>query len=173
MRIILNNKAEILAKSMKDYSGLILTICYTMTRDYFEAEDLAQETFISAYKNLDKFDGRSMKAWLTAIAANKCKDYLKNSARRTVPVEEDAFKNVSDRADLPDEVLLKDEAIGKMKALCQKLKEPYRTVAIEHFYENRSIEEISTASRVNQKTLQTQIYRAKTMLRELWKGENQ
>lgn len=38
---------------MESYSGLIFTICYSMTGDYFEAEDLAQDTFISAFRNLE------------------------------------------------------------------------------------------------------------------------
>lgn len=171
VRIILNDKTELLTACMKDYSGLILTICYAMTRDYFDAEDLAQETFVAAYRNFGQFDGRSMKAWLTTIAANKCRDFLKNAARRVVPAEVGTFEKVADGADLPEEILLKDEAAGRMRKLCQKLKEPYRTVSIQHFCENRSITELSKAGAINQKTLQTQLYRAKSMLKALWKEE--
>ena len=59
------------------YQNLIYSICYRLTGDYFEAEDLAQDTFLSAYKNLSSFDGKNERAWLCRIATNKCIDYLK------------------------------------------------------------------------------------------------
>ena len=47
-----------------------------MTADYFAAEDLAQETFLSAYEHFRNFDGSNPKAWLCRIATNKCIDYI-------------------------------------------------------------------------------------------------
>ena len=56
---------------IKQYERLIFTICYSFTKNEFDAEDLAQETFLSAYKNISKFDGKNPKAWLTTIAASE------------------------------------------------------------------------------------------------------
>ena len=158
---------------MKQYSGLILTICYSMTRDRFEAEDLAQETFIAAYRNLDTFDGGNIKAWLTAIAANKCRDHLKSAARRIAPAAGENFTEIRDGGALHEEVLLGKEAENRMRALCMKLKEPYKTTARRHFCDNRTAGEISAETGINVKTVQTHIFRAKAMLRDLWKEEYQ
>lgn len=68
---------------VKLYERLILTICFSFTKNYFDAENLAQETFLSAYRNINKFEGNNLKAWLTTIASNKCRDYLKSSWRKT------------------------------------------------------------------------------------------
>ena len=65
------------------YQDLIFTLCYRMTKDYFSSEDLTQDTFLSAYQNLSKFDRKQEKAWLCRIATNKCLDYLKKAERRT------------------------------------------------------------------------------------------
>ena len=46
------------------YQNLIFSICYKYTENYFDAEDLTQETFLSAYKAISLFDGQSAKAWL-------------------------------------------------------------------------------------------------------------
>ena len=70
---------------MDRYQNLIFSICYQMTGDYFAAEDLTQDTFVSAYRNLEQFDGSYEKAWLCRIAANKCTDYLKSAKRRSEP----------------------------------------------------------------------------------------
>ncbi len=171
VRIILTDKKEQLAAYIEQYSRLILTICYSMTRDRFDAEDLAQETFIAAYRNLDDFDGRNIKAWLTTIAANKCRDYLKSAARRITPAAGENFEEMRDDSALPEDMLLRDDSERRMRALCGKLKEPYQTTACRHFCDNRSAGEISAETGRNIKTVQTHIYRAKAMLRELWKEE--
>ena len=81
------NREEQLAALIDSYQNLIFSICYKMTSDYFASEDLAQETFLSAYKHLGSFDGRYEKAWLCTIAANKCRDYLQSAGRRSIPME--------------------------------------------------------------------------------------
>ncbi|MEI8216314.1 MAG: sigma-70 family RNA polymerase sigma factor [Eubacteriales bacterium] len=171
VRIILKNKDEVLTECMESYSGLIFTICYSMTRDHFEAEDLAQDTFISAYRNLENFDGINMKAWLTTIAANKCRDYLKNSSRKTTPSPDESFLELKDTGPLPEESLLRKDSEKRLVNICRKLKEPYRSIAMQHFWQNKSAEEIAKESQKSIRTIQTQIYRTKALLRTLWKEE--
>jgi RNA polymerase sigma-70 factor (ECF subfamily) len=60
--------------------------CYRMTGSLEEAEDLVQETFLRAWKNLAGFEGRStLRAWLYRIATNACLDALDGRARRLLP----------------------------------------------------------------------------------------
>ena len=61
------------------YDKLIFSICYKLTGDYFMAEDLMQETFLTAYQKYNTFDGNNEKAWLSRIAANKSIDYLRSA----------------------------------------------------------------------------------------------
>lgn len=142
-----------------------------MTGDYFEAEDLAQETFVAAYKNYESFDGNNIKAWLTKIAANKCKDYLKNASRRMAPTSDEYLETFSDNKYLPEERTVQNDIQNRLLHICSLLKEPYKTVAINHFYYGLSILEISKTTGKNIKTLQTQIYRAKAFVKKLWKEE--
>ena len=62
---------------IKQYQNLIYSICLKSVGNPFDAEDLTQEVFLSAYKNLSRFDGNYEKAWLSKIAVRKCLDYLK------------------------------------------------------------------------------------------------
>ena len=67
------------------YEKLVFSICYRMTNNYFDAQDLTQETFFSVYRVIESFDKKNEKAYITRITTNKCLDHLKKAERRTIP----------------------------------------------------------------------------------------
>lgn len=166
-----DNNSKMIEEAIATYGRLILTLCYSMTGDYFEAEDIAQETFVAAYKNLSSFDGNNMKAWLAKIASNKCRDYLKSAARRSIPSADEFLLETRDQEPIPEEMTLQKDSERKLRNFCKKLKEPYRSIAILYFCKNQNAQEISRATGKNLKTIQTQIYRAKAMVRNQWEEE--
>lgn len=158
-------------KYIIEYQHLIITICLSFTKNYFDAEDLAQQTFLYAYKNLDKFDGKNFKAWITTIAANKCRDYIKSASNRLCVLSDEEYKYIEDSADLPEEIIVKSENEKKVQALCCRLKEPYKTVSLNYFCKNIKLSDMAKDTGKSLKTLETQLYRAKKLLKVLWKEE--
>ena len=61
------------------YGRLVYSICFKMTGNQFDAEDLTQETFLYIYKSLNSFDGNNPGGFVTTIAVNKCIDFLKSA----------------------------------------------------------------------------------------------
>ena len=65
---------------MEQYEKLVYTVCLRLVHDEHLAQDLAQETFLSAWVHRGDCPAGAQKAWLCRIAANKAKDHLKRAA---------------------------------------------------------------------------------------------
>lgn len=169
------SKDENFIRLLDEYEKLIFSICYHITRQYFDAEDLTQETFLAVYKNLDRFDGQNEKAWITRIATNKCLDYVRRSEHKNILTEGSDLESTLEASDnyavSPEERCLEKSIKEEFEAICRSLKPPYDKIAYQYFCQEMSPQEIAEASGVNQKTVQTQIYRARDKLKKLWRRE--
>lgn len=145
-----------------------------MTGDYFTAEDLTQETFLSAYKHLEQHTVETEKAWLCRIASNKCVDYLRAADRRAAPTEEEKMHclELPDREEQePLRQVLNKEIIEELQACCNALLPPYRDVAIAYFLEGKTAKEIAAMSQTGINTVKTHIRRAREMLKKTYRKE--
>jgi RNA polymerase sigma-70 factor (ECF subfamily) len=93
-------------------------------------------------------------------------DYLKRTERQTFPTENEYFLTQQDRAPSPEDNILEAEVRKQLYERCSLLKTPYREVALDYFYKELSVAEIASRTGKNRKTIQTQIYRAKAMLKK-------
>ncbi len=153
------------------YKSLVYTICLSFVKNPYDAEDLAQEAFVSAYKSFAKFDPKNPKSWFATIAANKCRDFLKNPARRVVTVDNDDLAYIRDKDASVEEQVEQAAAEERAAQLCSQLKEPYRSVAVAYYCHDETITEISARTGDNRKTIATRLYRAKEMLKKLVKED--
>lgn len=149
------------------YERLVYTICFQLVRDTAAAEDLTQETFLSAWRALPRFDGQHEKAWLCRIAANKCTDFLRRKKLQLLPEGEEALLLVPDETPDPERQVLESEVQEALQSACETLKEPYRSAALAYFVEERSFQEIADDTGQNLKTVQTRVYRARAQLKKL------
>ncbi len=158
-------KTEKFEKFVQQYERLVFTICYQMVRDYQEAQNLTQDTFLSAYTHWEQCISGNYKAWLARIATNKAKDYLKSAYMRKVSLTDNP-DDYGMTTGPPDREIISGESAGEIKQLILSLKEPYKKAAEMYFIEEKSINEISEALDRPAKTVQTQLYRAKIILRK-------
>ncbi len=80
--------AETIERELEQHRRALTGYCYRMLGSGSEAEDAVQETFIRAWKNIDRFEGRSsLKSWLYRIATNVCVDMHRGPQRRARPMD--------------------------------------------------------------------------------------
>ena len=163
---------EKLIQLMTSYENLVFSICLKMTGDYFAAQDITQETFISAFEHLKDLSEGSEKAWICRIASNKCIDYLKSSERKATPTpEEEMPENVTSR-DGPLETFVAKDVMKQFTDSCGALPDSYSEAARLHFIDGLSAKEISLKQGVPLKNVQTRIYRAREMLKAKMRKED-
>ena len=144
---------ESFSQFVGQYEKLVFTVCFQMVRDYQEAQNLSQETFLSAFRNIDRCPPEHYKPWLCRIATNKAKDHLKSAYARRVSAP-------------GEEALDAEEGETRIQERIRALPEPYHKVSILYFFEEKPVEEIAKLLNRPKKTVQTQLYRAKQILRE-------
>ncbi len=130
-----------------------------------EAEDILQESFIDAFRNLHSFESRSsFGAWLKQIVINKSINLLKK--KKIMLVEADADAPVNEP---PDETYT-DWKVQQVKDAIKKLPDGYRTTLTLYLLEGYDHEEIAQIMGVAESTTRTQYIRAKKKLLDIIKN---
>ena len=147
------------------YERLVYTICFQLVRDAATAEDLTQETFLSAYLHRESIPQGYERQWLGRIASNKAKDHLQSAwTRRTfLPGDVGMPPGLSPPA---EELVMEQAGTDAIRAAIEELKEPYQPVCRLCLLEEKSPEEAALALGRPVKTIHTQLARGKRLLRE-------
>jgi RNA polymerase sigma-70 factor, ECF subfamily len=172
-------------KLVSKYLRPIYNFLYQFTKDKTQADDLTQETFIKAWKNLKRFDqSKSLapygtggshsgfKTWLFTIAKNTAFDYFKK--KKTISfsnfVDEEGnnkLENISDDNILPDEILNRKNIAEELEGKLQELPEHYRLILTLHYKEDFSLSEIAEILKIPYNTVKSQHQRGLLKLRRL------
>ena len=164
-----NEKA--FAGLMNRYRDSIYFMLLKMVNNPIDAEDLTIEAFGKAFRSIDSYAPRfAFSTWLFMIATNNCIDFIRKKQSSPIPVNQD--KDIMDsmtiniQSDLPDpeEALINDQKIATLRKIVTQLKSPYREIIELRYYKEYSYEEISAELKIPIGTVKAQLYRAKTLL---------
>ena len=163
------NDRQAQAELYRRYSKAMFNAALRITGDYAEAEDVLQESFLSAFRELQGYKGdSSFGSWLKRIVVNKSINCLRQRRLALVPLAEQH----DGQADIPPAVDSDDEAEQHYRAdvlrrCIQELPDGYRVVLSLYLLEGYDHLEIAGILGISESTSKSQYSRARQRLREL------
>lgn len=154
----------------------VFNITYRMLGNRAEAEDVAQEVFISVFKTIETFrEEAKFSTWLYRVTVNHCKNRIKYLARRHDRDRDELDENAHEAngaAGAPQRQLLPDRALegAQLEVLLQeaiaKLDDDHRVVVVLRDVEDLSIDEICEITGLPDGTVKSRLHRARQVLRK-------
>ena len=164
------------------YERPVFSLIFRMVRDRALAEDLAQETFIRAFRAISSYNPRyKFSSWIFKIANNHTIDYLRKRRLDTVSIdgsphavtgEEEAQTRlvVESTGEAPDRYVEQRELGSQIEQAIGELRPEYRTVVLLRHIEGHSYEEIADIMDLPLGTVKTYLHRARAELKGLLAG---
>ena len=152
------------------YQTLVFNVAARMLGNRASADDVTQETFISAYKAIGGFRGGSLRAWLLRIASNACRDLFRASRRRPEESLDQALLNpsfqVASGEESPEQSALRGELGAEIQRAILSLPEDQRTILVLVDVQGLSYEEAAGAAGTSLGTVKSRLSRARGRVRD-------
>jgi len=150
------------------HASAIVNLTYRMVGNQAEAEDLAQEAFLAAFKALPTFRSNSkFSTWLYRIASNKCTDWLRvkrpGQGQYDVGADEQLDLHVAEER-TPEDLLSQQQVALELDQAIQRLPPLYREAFVLKHVEGLSYEEMEEILGVNGDTLKMRVYKGRVQL---------
>ena len=147
-----------MASLFEKHGRLVLGLCRFLLRDSHEADDAAQQTFLSAYRSLlAGTDPRDPASWLAEIARNECRARIVKRMREPLPITDEVESTFPDPADTAGERELLDE----LKAAIAQLPDRQREAVILRDFYGLSYREVAAALEVSVPVVESLLFRAR------------
>jgi RNA polymerase sigma-70 factor, ECF subfamily len=159
------------------YQRPVFSLIYRMVRDREQAEDLAQETFVKVFNNIERYDPRyKFSSWIFKIASNLTIDFLRKKEPETLSLEGSRHAHTAEQAEAtritveardanPEEFVAARELGVEIEQAIGELRPEYRTAILLRHVEGRPYEEIAEIMEIPLGTVKTYIHRARSELR--------
>jgi RNA polymerase sigma-70 factor (ECF subfamily) len=162
---------------MRRYNRPLYRAARSIVKDDAEAEDVLQEAYLLAFRNIDKFRADStLSTWLTRIVINEAIARARKSGRRAEIIrldgdsewENNPAEGTMNEAtpEQPERAAMRAEARRMLENKIDDLPEAFRTVFVLRALEEMTVEEVSSSLGIPQATVRTRFFRARSLLRE-------
>jgi len=146
------------------YRKQVFSICYRMVRQREEAEDLAQEVFVKAYRYLKQYNPEhKFSSWILKIATNTSIDALRKKKLDTMPLEEEIETHREDMS--AEKAFLQEEARQEIESAIGRLPQEHRIVVLLYHQQGKSYQEIADILDIPLSMVKNRLFRARKTLK--------
>jgi RNA polymerase sigma-70 factor (ECF subfamily) len=172
---ILDGDTEQYHELIRPYERSVYKMALSFMKNESDAEDIAQEAFLKAFRNLAKFRGQAkFSTWLISITLNEARGRLRRqSASRTESLDATSEEGghvspalLRDWREVPSEALERKEVREMLKEAISGLSPIYREVVLLRDVEELSIEETAAALTISTASVKVRLHRARIMLQK-------
>ena len=156
---------------MVKYQDRLIYSVYKFCKDLELSQDITQEAFVKAFRNIDKFRGESsFYTWIYRIAINTAKNYFSNKSRGAETYNEDildtALSDMSLNSDNPETLLAAEEMKDAVNQAFQNLPDEIRSTLSLREYDGLSYEEIAKVQNCPIGTVRSRIFKGRELINE-------
>ncbi len=153
------------------YQDRLIYSVYKFCKDLELSQDITQEAFVKAFRNIDKFRGESsFYTWIYRIAINTAKNYFSNKSRGAETYNEDildtALSDMSLNSDNPETLLAAEEMKDAVNQAFQNLPDEIRSTLSLREYDGLSYEEIAKIQNCPIGTVRSRIFKGRELINE-------
>ncbi len=163
---VINGDTNAFVYLVDNYKNMVFSLAFKMTKNREEAEEISQDTFIKAYKNLKKFKGDSkFSTWLYRIAYHTSLDNIKKNKNNnnTFEINEITFNQIQSVENILEGIERKERAKIIDECLLQ-LPEEERSIIWMFYYDDLSLKEIMEVTSLSEANLKVKLHRARKKL---------
>lgn len=163
---VINGDTNAFAYLVDNYKNMVFSLAFKMTKNREEAEEISQDTFIKAYKSLNKFKGDSkFSTWLYRIAYHTSLDNIKKNKNNnnTFEINEITFNQIQAVENILEGIERKERA-KIMNACLNKLPDEERSIIWMFYYDELSLKEITEVTNLSEANSKVKLHRARKKL---------
>ncbi len=170
---VIEGNTNAFAVLVERYKDLVFTLALRMLKNREEAEEVAQDTFVKAFRKIENFKGESkFSTWIYRVAYNTCLDRIKKNKKYLNDVEIDAF--TAHQVVALDNVLetIENRERNQIIQHCIKgLPEEESFLLTLYYFDDLSLDEISKVVGINANAIKVKLFRSRKKLAKLLKEQ--
>lgn len=165
---VLSGDTEQFSILVDRYQHIVYSICYRYTQNTTDAQDLAQEVFLTTFRRLDTFrEQAKFSTWLYRLGVNRCIDFTRKRQQERKRQGGEVQDYMPDSSPGPEAQTLRSDEARVLNLAIEKLPDKYKSVLILYYTEEMSYADIGQTLDIPVKTVETRLYRARKKLRDM------
>jgi RNA polymerase sigma-70 factor (ECF subfamily) len=167
LRLLCSGDHQVFAEFIDKYKETVFLCCRKLGLTEAEVEDVASETFLAAYKGINRYSGQAeLSTWLWAIAYRQAVSYLRKN-RRQWQLEAEPDENIADSKEQGPATATQSKETEKIVwQAVDRLPRLWAVAVILHYREEKTIAEIARIMQAKENTVKTYLFRARGKLKK-------